>query len=80
MRYDNEQTHAECIALIGSVTQAMQAQGVLANQTVRTQVVKADSSLTGHGCAYALIFPCGNEETVKSVLKKAGFRVRIVRR
>ena len=71
---------AECVAVIGSVTLAMRAQGVLAKAAIRTEVVKADSSVTGVGCAYALMFPCEMSETIKEILKNAGIRARMVRR
>ena len=78
MRKNNDE--AECVAVIGSVTLAMRAQGVLAKAAIRTEVVKADSSVTGAGCAYALMFPCEMSETIKEILKKAGIRARMVRR
>ena len=34
----------ECIAVIGSMTQAMRAQKSLANAAIRADVIKADSS------------------------------------
>ena len=72
---ENKQ-NKECIAVIGSMTQAMQAQNVLAKAAIRARVTKADSSQTGRGCAYALAFPCSMESNVKLVLHEAGIRVR----
>lgn len=76
----NHQEQNECIAVIGSVTQAMHAQNVLATSAIRVEVVKADSSITGRGCAYALMYPCVMEESIQSVLKSAGIRVKNARR
>lgn len=66
----------ECIAVIGSMTQAMRAQKSLANAAIRADVIKADSSLTKRGCAYAVSYSCLQDDNVKSVLKNAGIRVR----
>lgn len=75
MRNNSELSACECI--IGSMTQAMRAQSVLASAAIRAKIVKADSSRTGRGCAYALSFPCIWENDVKRILRDAGIRVRI---
>lgn len=74
MRNDSEKR--ECIAVIGSMTRAMRAQSVLASAAIRVEVIKADSSQTGRGCAYALSYPCVQDENVRNVLQNAGIRVR----
>ena len=66
----------ECLAVMGSMTQAMRAQKVLAGAAVRADVVKADSAHTRRGCAYALSYPCAQENNVRSILAGAGIRVR----
>lgn len=66
----------ECIAVIGSMTQAMRAQRALANAAVRAEVIKADSAVTGRGCAYAVSYSCLQSDHVKMILKDAGIRVR----
>ena len=71
-QYDKE----ECVAVIGSMTQAMRAQGVLSRAAIRTEVIKADSSKLGRGCAYALSYPCMQRENLKRVLRDSGIRVR----
>ncbi len=77
MRSEKNETR-ECIALIGSVTQAMHAQTVLAQAAIRSEVIKADSAAAaGRGCVYALVFPCSMETTVKTVLRNAGIRARM---
>ena len=66
----------ECLAVMGSMTQAMRAQKVLAGAAVRADVVKADSAHTRRGCAYALSYPCAQENNVRTILAGAGIRVR----
>ena len=70
------QKHYECLAIIGSMTQAMRAQRALANAAVRAEVIKVDSALTGKGCAYAVSYSCLQADHVKMILKDAGIRVR----
>ena len=65
-----------CLAVMGSMTQTLRAQKVLADAAVRAEVVKADSAHTRRGCAYALSYPCSQEGNVRTVLSSAGIRVR----
>ena len=65
-----------CVAVIGSMTQALRAQKVLASAAVRADVVKADSDHTRRGCAYALSYPCSQENNVRTILAASGVRVR----
>ena len=65
-----------CLAVMGSMTQTLRAQKVLADAAVRAEVVKADSAHTRRGCAYALSYPCSQESNVRTVLSSAGIRVR----
>lgn len=67
-----------CIAVIGSVTQAMRAQKVLANAAIRTELVKTGGKASLRGCAYALSYPCTQDGNVKNILLRAGIRVRDV--
>ena len=66
----------ECVAVIGSMTQAMRAQSVLASAAIRSNVIKADSSKTGRGCAYALSYSCEQDDNVRVVLYQSGIRPR----
>ena len=66
----------KCLAVMGSMTQAMRAQKVLAGAAVRAEVVKADSAHTRRGCAYALSYPCSQENNVRAILSSARIRVR----
>ena len=65
-----------CLAVMGSMTQALRAQKVLAGAAVRADVVKADSVHTRRGCAYALSYPCSQENNVRTILSEASIRVR----
>ena len=65
-----------CLAVMGSMTQVLRAQKVLSRAAVRAEVVKADSAHTRRGCAYALSYPCSQENNVRTILSSAGIRVR----
>jgi hypothetical protein len=65
-----------CLAVMGSMTQVLRAQKVLSEAAVRAEVVKADSAHTRRGCAYALSYPCSQENNVRTILSTAGIRVR----
>ena len=65
-----------CLAVMGSMTQVLRAQKILADAAVRAEVVKADSAHTRRGCAYALSYPCSQEGNVRAILSSAGIRVR----
>ena len=65
-----------CGCIIGSMTQALQAQRVLAKSAIRAEVIKADAAQTHRGCAYALSYSCAQENNVRSVLQNAGIRAR----
>ena len=71
-----ETNHGSCFAVIGSMTQAMKAQSVLANAAIFARVEKADSSMTRRGCAYGVVYACSQEANVREVLRNAGIRVR----
>ena len=72
----NKNTIGECLAVIGSMTKVMRAQGVLAAAAIRAQVINIASKQGSSGCAYALSFPCAQAENVKRILSSAGIRVR----
>lgn len=68
--------YSTCIAEIGSMTQAMKAQSLLAEAAIPTTVVKSNSSKNSRGCAYGISFASAQSENVKSVLARAGIKVR----
>ena len=72
----NDTNRQECVAVIGSMTQTMRAQNVLASAAVRVSVIKADSVDATQGCAYAISYPCALQEQVRRILQQAGVRVR----
>lgn len=76
MREENK-NYGDCIAVIGSVTQAMRAKSVLESRGLRAEVIKVDSTVTGRGCAYGLMYPCGLEKAVLSTLHASGIRVKV---
>ena len=72
----NQMEKERCVAVIGTMTQAMQAQRVLAMASVRVEVIKAESSQTGHGCAYGIAYPCFQEQSVRNLLYRNGLTIR----
>ena len=65
-----------CTAVIGSMTQAMKAQTVLAEAAIRASITKISSSETHNGCAYGVDFPCTQSGNVRMVLTREGIKVR----
>ena len=74
MRKNMQNQKSNCTATVGSLTQTMQAQGILANAAIRAEIVQADPARARRGGAYALSFPCSQEGTVHQVLRDAGIR------
>lgn len=68
-------TAQDCSVAIGSTTQAMKAQRILAEAAIPSTVIKSDSS-SRRGCIYGLAFSCLQERNVKFVLDSAGIRVK----
>ena len=64
----------QCEAIIGSMTQAMRAQKVLAAALIPAEVIKSDSSQTQRGCAYGVSYSCHQEWNVQKILQEAGIR------
>ena len=60
----------ECIAEIGTVTQAFKAQDTLAFASIPSKVIKARASRSG--CIYAISFHCSDENKAREVLLRAG--------
>ena len=68
--------YGECVAEIGSMTQAMRAQRILGESAIPTTVVKSGSEKNSRGCAYGVSFKCVQEENVRNILASAGVKVR----
>ena len=66
----------ECIAEIGSMTQAMRAQGALAEMAIPSTIVKINSSKSNKGCAYGLSVDCNQMENAENVFDRTKVRVR----
>lgn len=73
---DSGYTAGTCTAVIGSMTQAMKAQSLLADAAIRASITKISSSMTHNGCAYGVDFPCTQSANVSTVLERGGVRVR----
>ncbi len=69
-------SYSECIAEIGSMTQAMRAQKALAEAVIPATVVKTDSSKNEKGCAYGVSFPCAYRDNVENIFARSRVRVR----
>ncbi len=65
-----------CTAVIGSMTQAMKAQSILAEAAIRASLTKISSSKATGGCAYGVDFPCPQSGNVRIILERGGVRVR----
>ena len=63
----------ECLAEIGTVTQAMKAQSALTMSAIPSKVIKSRSSR--HGCIYAVSYPCGYENNVRDILGQLGISI-----
>ena len=70
------QRAGDCIAVIGSMTQAMKAQAALAEASIRASVTKISSTKSQTGCVYGLDFPCRQADNVRQVLEDAKIPVR----
>ena len=68
--------YGECIAEIGSMTQAMRAQRILGESAIPTTVVKSNSTNSNKGCAYGVSFPCSYKENVERICASSKIRVR----
>ena len=73
---DGTCTGGTCTAVIGSMTQAMKAQSLLADAAIRGGITKISSARTHNGCAYGVEFPCTQSANVRTVLERGGVRVR----
>ena len=65
-----------CTAVIGSMTQTMKAQSVLATASIRAAVTKLSSTKNQTGCVYGLDFSCRQTPNVRQILADAGIPVR----
>ena len=66
----------ECIAEIGSMTQAMRAQSALGQMAIPSTVVKTSSSKNNKGCAYGLLLDCNQMENAENIFERSKIKVR----
>lgn len=67
--------HYVCSATVGSLTQAMKAQGALSSAAIPSEIIKTEKNSSRRGCVYSLGFSCAQEGNVKTVLSAANIRV-----
>ena len=60
-----------CSADIGSVTEAIKAQKVLAAAAIPSEIIKNDRNPRGRGCAFGIGFSCSQKNNVRAVLDAA---------
>jgi hypothetical protein len=58
------------------MTFATKASHALASAAIRSEVVKLDSSYSGHGCAWGVEFSCAQEKNVRMILENARIPVK----
>ncbi len=61
----------ECSAEIGSVTEAMKAQKVLAAAAIPSEIIKKEGSSRRRGCVFGIGFSCAQKNNVRAVLSSA---------
>ena len=66
----------ECSAALGSVTQAMKAQKILAAAAIPSTVVKWEASSRLRGCVYGVEYSCQQQRNVETVLASARIAVK----
>ena len=64
-----------CSAEIGSVTQAMRVQEILAKSAIPTKLIKTESS-SRRGCIYGISYSCAQENNVYAVLEASGVSLK----
>lgn len=63
-------------AVIGSTTQAMNAQKTLAKAAIRSDVVKISSGHSNNGCIYGIEFAPEQYRNIRYILSSYGIKVR----
>ncbi len=66
-----------CKVLLGSITQSMRAQDILARAAIPTAVIKQEKSEgTGRGCTYGLSYSCAQASNIRAVLEYERIKVK----
>ena len=63
------------IAVIDSMTIGLKAKKILSQSSIKSNVVKLKSSITGNGCSYGLEFDYIQYVNVKHILEQANIKV-----
>ena len=61
----------ECSAALGSVTEAMKAEKVLAAAAIPCEIIKSEGSSRRRGCVFGIGFSCAQQNNVRAVLSAA---------
>ena len=65
----------ECSAELGSVTEAMKAERVLAAAAIPSEIIKIEGSRR-RGCVFGIGFSCSQQNNVRAVLSAARINPR----
>lgn len=65
-----------CTAELGTMTQAMKAQRVLAEAAIPCVVYKMEASSSRRGCSYGIRYVCSQEKNIRVVLSQARVAVK----
>ncbi len=66
----------ECIAVLGTMTNALQAQKTLANAAIFASITKISSSKSAKGCTYGVSYPCIQDKNVRTILARSDLAVK----
>ena len=66
----------ECVAVIGSMSQAMRAQSVLATAAIPSDVTKLEASSLHRGCVFGVRYSCAQENNVRAILASSRISVK----
>ena len=61
----------QCSAEIGSVTEAMKAQKVLADAAIPSEIIKKEGTSRRRGCIFGIGFSCAQQNNVRAILSSA---------
>lgn len=65
-----------CVAVMGSVTQAMKAQKALGEAAIPSTVIKLEASSSRRGCTYGVRYSCAQENNVRTILGASRISVK----
>ena len=74
--YIDEINRGSCQAVFGSMTRTINAQNILADAAIRSDIIKLSQSSGVRGCVYGLSYSCAQAGNVTTVLSNAGVSVK----